>query len=404
MSPTQSTPQSPPLRPRKIAVVTGTRAEYGLLYWLMKEIQADQELQLQLIVTGAHLSPEFGSTWKRIEEDGFAIDAKVEMLLSSDTPVAVAKSVGLGTIGFSDALDRLKPDILLVLGDRFEILSAVTAAAMLRIPVAHLHGGESTEGAVDEAIRHAVTKMAHLHFTAAEEYRKRVVQMGESPERVFFVGAPGLEHLQRLPLLSWSELEKELDFPLSSPLLLITYHPVTLEGSPEKPFGELLHALEDFPDARLVFTMPNADAEGRGLIRMIQNFVGAHTERAKAFVSLGQKRYLSLMKLCDAVVGNSSSGLTEAPAFGKPTVNIGNRQKGRLKADSVIDCAEERRKIADAIALALTPAFAEKARNTVSLYGSGNVAKKIVKVLKTCNLDGILAKKFFNVEWDEKQA
>lgn len=382
---------------RKIAVVTGTRAEYGLLFWLMKEIQADPGLELQLIVTGAHLSPEFGSTWKAIEEDGFRIDAKVEMLLSSDSPVAIAKSVGLGTIGFADALDCLRPDILVVLGDRFEILSAVTAATMLRIPVAHLHGGESTEGVVDEAIRHAVTKMAHLHFTAAEPYRKRVVRMGESPDRVFFVGAPGLEYLHRLPPVSRSELESELDFPLDSPLLLITYHPVTLEGSPENPFAELLHALDRFPEARLVFTMPNADAGGRRLIRMIEEFVAARSERAKAFVSLGQRRYLSLMRLCDAVVGNSSSGLTEAPACGKPTVNLGNRQKGRLKADSVIDCAEERGSIADAIALALDPAFTEKARHTVSLYGSGDAAKRIAEVLKSCDLSDILKKQFYDL-------
>lgn len=386
------------MKPRKIAVVTGTRAEYGLLYWLMKEIEADPELELQIIATGAHLSPEFGSTWKQIEADGFVIDGKVEMLLSSDTPVGVAKSTGLGTLGFADALDRLKPDIMVVLGDRFEILSAVTAATMLRIPVAHLHGGESTEGAIDEAIRHAVTKMSHLHFTAAEAYRKRVVQMGESPERVFFVGAPGLENLKRLPLLSKSELEKELDFPLDSPLLLVTYHPVTLEGSPEKPFNELLQALDAIPNARLVFTMPNADTEGRRIIEMIHDFIATRWKRAKAFVSLGQKRYLSLMKMCDVVVGNSSSGLTEAPACGKPTVNLGNRQKGRLKADSVIDCAEERENIVDAISLALTPAFAENARHTVSLYGSGDVAKKIVNVLKTYDLDRILEKRFHTPE------
>lgn len=383
---------------RKIAVVTGTRAEYGLLYWLMKEIQGDSDLQLQLIVTGAHLSLEFGSTWKEIEADGFSIDAKVEMLLSSDTPVAVAKSVGLGTIGFADALDRLKPDIMVALGDRYEILSAVTAATILRIPVAHLHGGESTEGAIDEAIRHAVTKMSHLHFTAAEPYRRRVVQMGESPDRVFCFGAPGLEYMKRFTPLSRSELERDLEFPLSSPLLLVTCHPVTLEGSPERAFRKLLHALDKFPEARIVFTMPNADAEGRVLIDMIKDYVDEHPERAKAFVSLGQRRYLSLMKLCDAVVGNSSSGLTEAPACGKPTVNIGDRQKGRLKADSVIDCAEDRDSIAKAIELALTPEFAERARSTTSLYGSGDVAEKIVKVLKTCNLEGILAKAFFDIE------
>lgn len=386
---------------RKIAVVTGTRAEYGLLYWLMREIQADSDLTLQTIVTGAHLSPEFGSTWKEIEADGFSIDAKVEMLLSSDTPVAVAKSVGLGTIGFADALDSLKPDIMVVLGDRYEVLSAVTAATMLRIPVAHLHGGESTEGAIDEAIRHAVTKMSHLHFTAAEPYRRRVVQMGESSDRVFSFGAPGLEYLRSFTPLSRPELEKDLAFPLSSPLLLVTYHPVTLEGSPEAAFKELLQALDNFPDARIVFTMPNADAEGRMLIDMIKDYVEQHPEKVKAFVSLGQKRYLSLMKICDAVVGNSSSGLTEAPACGKPTVNIGDRQKGRLRANSVIDCSEDRVSIVKAIQLALTPAFAALARKTTSPYGSGDVAEKIVKVLKICNLNDILKKKFYDEETEE---
>ena len=266
---------------RKIAIVTGTRAEYGLLYWLMREIQSDADLDLQLLVTGAHLSPEFGLTWRKIEEDGFAIDAKVEMLLSSDTPVAVAKSLGLGVIGFADALDRLKPDILVVLGDRYEILAAVVVATMLRIPVAHIHGGESTEGLVDEAIRHAVTKMSQLHFAAAEAYRQRIIQMGESPERVFFTGAPGLEHLMRLPLFDRTELEVEMGMSLESPLLLVTYHPVTLEGSPERAFAQLLQALDTLSDTRIVFTMPNADTEGRSIMDMIRSFVEAHKDRSK---------------------------------------------------------------------------------------------------------------------------
>jgi len=386
---------------RKICIVTGTRAEYGLLFWLMKEIQDDPELQLQVVATGMHLSPEFGLTWKEIEKDGFIIDEKVEMLLSSDTPVGIAKSTGLGTMGFADALDRLKPDILVVLGDRFEILAAVTAATILRIPVAHIHGGESTEGLIDEPIRHAVTKMSHLHFTAAEAYRKRVIQMGESPDKVFFVGAPGLENLERLTLMTRNEPEKELDFPLDSPVFLVTYHPVTLDGNPEKPFGELLKALKAFPHARVVFTMPNADTEGRCLIEMIHDFVDSNKERSKAFVSLGQKRYLSLMKVCDVVVGNSSSGLTEAPACGKPTVNLGNRQKGRLKSDSVIDCEEKRQSITYAITLALTSDFSERARKAVSLYGSGETSKRIVGILKNCNFEGILGKSFHVIEVDE---
>lgn len=385
---------------RRIAVVTGTRAEYGLLYWLMKEIDADPDLELQLLVTGMHLAPEFGLTYTQIEADGFRIAAKVEMLLSSDTPVGIAKSTGLGTIGFADALDRLKPDILVVLGDRFEILSAVTAATMLRIPVAHIHGGESTEGLVDEAIRHAVTKMSHIHFTAAGTYRDRVIQMGESPQCVFNVGAPGLENLKRLPLFSRGDLERELDFALDAPLFLVTYHPVTLEGSPESAFGNLLRALDAFPECRVIFTMPNADAEGRFIMRMIDEYAASHSDRVRSFVSLGQVRYLSLMKVCDVVVGNSSSGLIEAPACGKPTVNIGNRQKGRLKADSVVDCGETMDGIAAAFKHALTPDFARRAQGVLSPYGIGDVANEIVRHLKGVELQGILKKRFFTMGGD----
>ena len=380
--------------PRKIAVVTGTRAEYGLLYWLMREIREDPDLELQLIVTGMHLSPEFGSTWKQIVQDGFRIDEKVEMLLSSDTPVGIAKSVGLGTMGFAEVLDRLRPHVMVVLGDRFEILAAATAAMILRVPVAHIHGGESTEGAMDESIRHAVTKMSHIHFTAAEVYRERVIQMGEDPERVFFTGAPGLENLRRLPLLDRSELEEQLGFSLAPPLLLVTYHPVTLEGNPERPFGELLQALGDIPEARVVFTMPNADTEGRRLMDMIREFAAAHGDRARAFVSLGTAKYLSLMKICSAVVGNSSSGLTEAPACGIPSVNLGERQRGRLKARSVIDCPEKRDRIAEAIRTATSREFAEMAGTAPSLYGSGDVARKMKDILKSQDLAHILKKRF----------
>ena len=385
---------SPYARPRKIAVVTGTRAEYGLLYWLMREIQNDPDLELQLVVTGMHLSPEFGLTWKQIESDGFSIDAKVEMLLSSDTPVGIAKSTGLGTIGFAEALDRLRPDVVVVLGDRFEILAAATAATMLRIPLAHVHGGESTEGLVDEAIRHAVTKMSHLHFAAAEAYRQRIIQMGEAPERVFFTGAPGLENLVRLSLFDRSELESEIGMSLEAPLLLVTYHPVTLEGSPEKSFGELLQALDALSEVRIVFTMPNADTEGRSLMGMIRSFVDTHRERSKAFVSLGQKRYLSVLKICDVVVGNSSSGLIEAPFWSKPTVNIGNRQKGRLRGDSVIDCTEERESILEAVSLALTPTFVERAKRSGSPYGGGNSSRAMKNILKSYPLEGLLIKTF----------
>lgn len=381
---------------RTVCVVTGSRAEYGLLSSTLRAIDADPALALQIIATGMHLSPEFGQTVRQIEADGFTVDARVDMLISADTEVAVTKSLGLGVIGFADAYERLAPDIVLVLGDRFEILAAAQAALLARIPLAHIHGGEVSEGAFDEAIRHAITKMAQWHFVAAEPYRKRVVQLGEAPERVFNVGAPGLDYLWQQTWMSPPELAESLEFPLSSPLFLITYHPVTLSGkSPVGPMQELLGALEEFPQATLIFTYPNADTGGRALIQCIDDFVGRHAERAKAFVSLGQKRYLNLMRQADLVLGNSSSGLTEAPALRRPTVNIGDRQKGRLKAASVIDAHENRGDIVAAIRQALSPVFQETLRTTESLYGSGNAAAAIVAQLKQPLPD--IRKRFFDI-------
>ncbi len=385
---------------RKIALVTGTRAEYGLLCWLMKEIQEDPDLDLQLIVTGMHLSPEFGSTWREIEKDGFDIAAKVEMLLSSDTPVGIAKSTGLGILGFADALDRLKPDILVVLGDRFEILGAVTAAHIARIPVAHIHGGEITQGAVDEAFRHSTTKMAQLHFAAAEPYRKRIIQMGEHPSRVFCTGSPGLDHLDHTDYLSREALAEDLGISLTPPFFLVTYHPVTLQGNPEASFSALLEALEAFPKASVIFTHPNADTEGRGLIRMIESYVSRHPGRACAVASLGQRRYLSVLKMCDAVVGNSSSGLTEAPSFGVPTVNMGDRQKGRLRASSVWDCEETCESIRETLNKALSPEFRQEAAQTINPYGQGGASKKIKEILKHTPLEGLLKKTFFDISFE----
>lgn len=381
---------------RTVCVVTGSRAEYGLLSSTLRAIDADPALALQIIATGMHLSPEFGQTVRQIEADGFTVDARVDMLISADTEVAVTKSLGLGVIGFADAYERLAPDIVLVLGDRFEILAAAQAALLARIPLAHIHGGEVSEGAFDEAIRHAITKMAQWHFVAAEPYRKRVVQLGEAPERVFNVGAPGLDYLWHQTWMSPPELAESLEFPLSSPLFLITYHPVTLSGkSPVGPMQELLGALEEFPQATLIFTYPNADTGGRALIQCIDDFVGRHAERAKAFVSLGQKRYLNLMRQADLVLGNSSSGLTEAPALRRPTVNIGDRQKGRLKAASVIDAHENRGDIVAAIRQALSPVFQETLLTTESLYGSGNAAAAIVAQLKQPLPD--IRKRFFDI-------
>lgn len=382
---------------RKICVVTGSRAEYGLLYWLMKEIAADSDLELQVIVTGMHLSPEFGLTYQQIESDGFAIEAKVEVLLSSDSPVGVAKSMGLGVIGFADALYQSKPDILVLLGDRFEILAAAQAAMVSGIPIAHIHGGETTEGAFDESIRHAITKMAQWHFVAAEAYRKRVIQLGETPDRVFNFGAPGLDHLQYFNWLDRSSLEKSLGISLTLPTFLIAYHPATLGH--QEPFiamNELLVALDEFPDVRVIFTYPNADTGGRALIKRIDRWVATNKHRAKAFVSLGQQRYLSLMREADVIIGNSSSGLTEAPALKKATVNIGDRQKGRLKASSIIDASEENNSIVAAINKALSEEFRARLPSTKSLYGSGDVSRRIKDTLKTVALQ--TQKAFFDIE------
>ena len=368
---------------RRICVVTGSRADYGLLYWVMKGIAGDAALQLQVAATGMHLSPEFGLTYRVIESDGFTLAAKVEMLLSADTPVAVAKSLGLGVIGFADAFNTLRPDVVVVLGDRFEILAAAQAALLARIPLAHIHGGERSEHSFDESVRHAITKLAQWHFVAAEAYRKRVVQMGEAPETVFNCGTPGLDHLHKVELLTRPQLEQVLETRVASPLFLITYHPATLGTDlPDVAMMELLGALDRFPEASIVFTYPNADTGGRSLIRRINDFVTANPGRAKAFVSLGQQRYLSLMREADVVIGNSSSGLTEAPALKTPTVNVGDRQKGRLKATSVIDCAEKTEDIVGAIRLALSPEFRRTLAQTVSLYGMGNASEAIVNRLK----------------------
>ena len=382
---------------RKICILTGARAEYGLLYWLMKEVSADRDLQLQIVVAGMHLSPEFGLTYQQIEADGFSIDAKVEMLLSSDSPVGITKSVGLGVIGFADALNRLKPDILVVLGDRFEILAAAQAAMIARIPIAHIHGGETTEGAFDEGIRHAVTKMAQWHFVAADVYRNRVVQLGESPDRVFNFGAPGLDHLQYMDWMDRHSLERSLSITFATPVFLVTYHPATLgQRVPLAAVNELLSALDEFSHATVIFTYPNADTGAHQLIELLERWIRANAHRAKAFASLGQQRYLSLMREVDVVIGNSSSGLIEAPMLRKATVNIGDRQKGRLKASSVIDASEERPSIVAAINMALSEKFRAGLPSTQSLYGSGEVSRRIKNALKSVEFQG--QKVFFNIK------
>lgn len=383
---------------RKICVVTGTRAEFGLLRWLMEAINNHPELTLQVVATGMHLSPEFGSTYREIEEAGFKIDAKVEMLLSSDTNTAVTKSMGLGVIGFADAYERLAPDILVVLGDRFEIFAATSAAMIAGIPIAHLHGGETTEGAFDEAIRHSITKMSHLHFVAADEYRRRVIQLGEHPDRVFNVGGMGIDAIKRLKLLSREELERSLDFALGEKNLLITFHPVTLEGgaSSVAQMRELLAALDELEDTTLIFTMPNADTGGRELGTLVQQFVEKHP-RAKVYTSLGQLRYFSCLAQVDGVVGNSSSGLLEAPAFNIGTINIGDRQKGRLKSQSVIDCTPNSASILTALKTLYSTDFQTGLATVKNPYGNGGACEGIVKVLAEYPLRNIRKKQFYNL-------
>ena len=382
---------------RKICIITGTRAEYGLLRWVMQGIKNDNELTLQIIATGMHLSPEFGLTYKAIEQDGFEIDRKVEMLTSSDTPVGIAKSMGLGLIGFADALHDLQPDLIVVLGDRFEIFSAVSAALVVRIPVAHLHGGETTEGAFDEALRHSITKMSHLHFVAAESYRQRVIQLGEQPDHVFLVGGLGIDNIKRLQLLDRRALEASLDFKLGYKNLLITFHPVTLEKSTaEKQMEELLASLAELKDTQLIFTLPNADTDGRALIKMVQNFVAEH-RNARAYTSLGQLRYLSCIEQVDGVVGNSSSGLAEVPSFKKGTINIGDRQRGRLQADSVINCEPSQGSIASALTQLYSADFQMSLTKVTNPYGEGGASAKVVNTLKHYPLEGIIKKTFYDL-------
>ena len=381
---------------RRICVVTGTRAEYGLLRNVLRGVADAPGAELQLIATGMHLSPEFGLTWHEIEADGFVIDTRVEMLLSADTATGVTKAMGLGLIGFADAFERLRPDIVVLLGDRFEIFAAAAAALIAGIPIAHLHGGETTEGAFDEALRHSVTKMAHLHFVAAEPYRRRVVQLGEDPARVFLVGGLGVDAILGLDLLDRTALEASLGFELGDKNLLVTFHPATLEGGAAVQMRELLAALEARSDAVLIFTMPNADNGGRELISMVEDFVANHAN-AHGFTSLGQLRYLSCLQFVDGVVGNSSSGLAEAPSFRIGTVNIGDRQRGRLKAGSVIDCEPRRRDIEAALDELYSPAFRAKLASVENPYGQGGASARIVQVLRDHPLDGLLKKQFFDL-------
>ena len=389
------------IRKRKICVVTGSRAEYGLMYWLLKEMLSDDSLELKIIVTGSHLSHEFGLTYKEIESDGFLIDYKVEMLLSDDSEAGIAKSIGLGVIGFSDAYKALQPDIIVVLGDRYEILAAVQAALIFRIPVGHIHGGESCEALIDDSIRHAITKMSHLHFTAAEFYRKRVIQMGENPDRVFCFGGPGLDHIYRTKLLSDKEIRNELGLGLNNIIFIVTYHAITLsKSSPMEAYKKLFSALDSFPGVSIVFTCSNADTDGRVIFDLLENYCNSRGN-CHLFESLGYLRYMSLVKSATVVIGNSSSGLIEVPFLKVATVNIGDRQQGRLRASSVLDCSEEANAIISAIKMALSRDFQESLEYTKTEYVWEDAAKNTKEVIAKFPLENILYKKFYNLKQEE---
>ena len=382
---------------KKICVITGSRAEYGIMSRLMQLLKEDAFFQLQIIATNMHLSVEHGETYKEIETDGFIIDKKVPILSASDTTNAIAKSVGTGIMGFADAYEELQPDIIMVLGDRYEILAAVSAALFYKIPVIHLHGGEITEGAYDDAIRHAVTKMSHLHFTSTEEYRMRVIQMGENPETVYNVGALGCDNIKQIPLMDKEELEKSLNFSLNRNTVLITFHPVTMENNTaETQFSELLSALDSFKDLRMIFTMPNSDTNSMVIMELIKNYVAKNSDKAIWLTSLGVKRYLSTLQYIGAVIGNSSSGILEVPSFHIPTLNIGDRQKGRIAAKSVINCLPAKDDIKKKLTIITKTGYNDSLKDIINPYDKPNTAHEIIRIIKD-NLNIQVKKKFYNI-------
>ncbi len=384
---------------RRICIVTGSRAEYGLLFWLMKEIEIDKDLELQIIVTGMHLSSEFGLTYKEIEKS-FKIHKKIDMLLSSDNSLGISRSMSLALSSFSKAFNDLKPDIVVVLGDRYEIFSAVSASMICKIPVAHLHGGEATEGLIDESIRHCITKMSHLHFTAAAEYSKRVIQLGEDPSKVFNVGGFGIENIKKLKLLNKREFEKTINFKLNSKNILVTFHPVTLENNTSKEqFQELINSIDDLENTNIIFTKTNSDPDGKIINSMIDDYTFNNSNKSIGIASLGQLNYLSALQYIDFIIGNSSSGLTEAPSFKIGTINIGDRQRGRINAKSVVNCLPIKKSIKAAINKIYSNEFQKLLENVKNPYGDGYASKKVLNVLKSINLEGILKKKFFNIKF-----
>jgi len=383
---------------RKICIITGSRAEYGLLYWLIKEVQADKDLRLQLIATGMHLSLEFGLTYKEIEKD-FKIDKKIDMNLSSDTSLGISKSMSIAQTLFSKAYNELKPDIVIVLGDRYEIFCAVSAAMISQIPIAHIHGGEITEGSWDDSIRHCITKMAHIHFAATKDYKNRVIQLGEEPNRVFNIGGMGIENIKKLKLLDKNQFESSINFKLNKKNMLITFHPVTLEkNTSRKQFKELLNAINELDDTNFIFTKTNSDLNGRPINQMIDEYINKNPHKSVGFISLGQLRYLSALKHVDAVVGNSSSGLIEAPSFKIGTINIGDRQKGRIKAKSVIDSLPIKKNLIKSFKKIYSSKFQKILNSVKNPYDKGSTSKKIIKVLKNAKIRNILKKTFYDIK------
>lgn len=386
---------------RKICVITGTRAEYGLLSRLMKMIQDDPNTQLQIVATNMHLSPKYGNTYQEIENDGFTIDYKIPIIDDNDKDDAVTtvKSMAKALAGFADAYNELKPDMVVVLGDRYEILAAAEAALIMRIPIAHIHGGEVTEGAFDDAIRHSITKMSHLHFASTEAYRKRIIQLGEQPDRVFYTGAMGVENVKGLPLMSKEEIEKEIDFKIDENTILVTYHPVTLGNRIAKDdIDDFISALEERQDLQVIFTMPNSDTGSQFIVDAVNGFVERNPYRAKAFKSLGVVRYLSVMKQVSAVVGNSSSGIVEVPSFGIPTLNIGDRQKGRIQAESTYNCMPGKESVLNGLNKVLSKEFRELASKVHNPYEKANTAEEIFKVISTYPIEQLNQKHFYDIK------
>ena len=385
---------------KKISIVTATRAEYGLLKNFIIALQKEEDIEVDVIVTGAHLSEAYGSTYRELEKDGIIINKKIDILVDGSSSIAISKSMGLALIGFSEYFDESKPDAVLLLGDRYEILAVACAAMNSRVPIFHLYGGETTEGAIDEAIRHAITKMSYLHFTSTKVYSRRVIQLGESPERVFNVGAVGVENVLKEPKMSKEELQENIGMKLDCPYAVVTFHPVTLEGNVRSQCDELIKAINSFPQYKFIITGANADNGGKIINKIFKNFADKH-DNVYFALSLGLKRYLSALQYASFVLGNSSSGIVEGPSFSIPTINVGNRQKGRIQADSIINVGTDAKDIVDAINLAMSDDFKRIARNTVNPYGDGNTVSKTVSIIKDqlFNQEINLSKKFYDLKF-----